>query len=198
MNDRTAEPASIRVWDPVVRLGHWILVLAFAIAWFSDDFLEVHEWSGYVVAGYLAIRLIWGFTGTRHARFADFIYGPRMAVSYFLALLKGGARRYVGHSPAGAAMVFALLVMLGGTVLTGVAELARGHGEGPFASVIAYEPSATPLSKNGEESALQEIHELFANLSLLLIVLHIAGVVTASVVHRENLVKSMITGRKRP
>jgi cytochrome b len=214
-DNRTEE--EIQIWDMVVRIGHWVLVAAFFVAYLTEEeLLEVHEWAGYAVAAYVVVRVVWGFVGPKHARFADFWYGPFAAVSYLGRLLRGQAARYLGHSPAGAAMVFALLLMLTGTVVTGMAEMALAHGEGPFAlfmerqsvvAVTAAEGTAAEgaeldeggdeRGERGEESAMLELHELFANITLLLIVLHVAGVIAASLAHKENLVRAMITGRKR-
>jgi cytochrome b len=204
-----SKPAMIRVWDPFVRIGHWVLVFGFAVAYLTDDgALEIHEWAGYVVAVYLVARVVWGFIGSPHARFSDFLFSPLNAAAYLLDLVRGHALRHIGHSPAGAMMVFALLFMLAGTVTTGMAELALSHGEGPFALTLEKRPmalqsseAATRVEADGrpseEESDLLEIHELFANLTLILIGMHIAGVVVSSRAHKENLVRSMITGWKR-
>lgn len=194
-------PETVSVWDPLVRIGHWALVAAFATAYLTaGDTLELHERAGYFVAAYVLVRVIWGFIGSKHARFSDFFYGPDLAIRYLIDAAKQRSRRFIGHSPAGGFMVLVLLVMLAGTTITGMAELASSHGEGPLSGLIA--PSA-PIAhvvqtKGGEEpeSALREIHELFANATLILIVLHVGGVLFASLSHSENLVWSMITGRK--
>jgi len=204
--------ATVQVWDPLVRVGHWVLVIAFAVAYLTeDDALEIHEWAGYVVAAYILVRLVWGFVGPKHARFSDFLFNPFTALAYLFDLVRARAARHIGHSPAGAMMVFALLFMLTGTVATGMAELALSHGEGPFTLFLEKQTAESPSADTApivedeggegpgrrEESQMQEIHELFANLTLILIVLHVAGVVAASIVHKESLVMAMITGRKR-
>jgi len=200
-------PETVRVWDPLVRIGHWTLVAAFATAYVTaGDALEMHEWAGYVVAAYLIVRVIWGIVGADHARFTDFFYGPRRVITYLSDMIRHRARRYLGHSPAGGAMVFALLIMLAGTTVTGMAELASSYGEGPLSGLIqqrsehlqAQASSDAAVQTGGEEpeSALQELHELFANVTLVLILFHVAGVVVASILHRENLVLGMVTGRK--
>lgn len=204
----------IQVWDPLVRIGHWALVAAFFVAYFTEDeLLGVHAWAGYVVAAYVVVRVIWGFVGPKHARFRDFAYGPLKAFRYLIDTFRAKAQRYIGHSPAGAVMVFALLFMLTGTVLTGMAELALSRGEGPLAAVVDQRPTGADVQptdasqgdddrderRDGEdeESVMLELHELFANLTLILAVLHVGGVVMASWAHKENLVRAMITGRKR-
>ncbi len=216
-----AKSPQILVWDPVVRLGHWLLVMMFFVAYFTDDeLLTVHSWAGYGVGVYVVIRFIWGFAGPEHARFVDFAYGPGEAVRYLRDLLRFKAKRHIGHSPAGGLMVVALLVALTGTTVSGVALLAVEENAGPLAPwlgggvVVNARPRLLEdarASKREEEreksrgrdreeekgEALEEIHEFFSNLTLVLVGAHIGGVVLASVVHRENLVLAMVTGRKR-
>ena len=94
----------VRVWDPLVRIGHWLLAVGFVVAYLTeDDFETLHVWAGYLVGAIVVVRVIWGFVGPRHARFADFAYTPRLVFSYLMALLRGGSKRYLGHSPAGGA-----------------------------------------------------------------------------------------------
>lgn len=204
----------IRIWDPVVRIGHWTVVIAFTVAYFTkEDLLSLHVWAGYLVGAVVALRVLWGFVGPQHARFSDFIYGPRRVVTYLADLVRFRAERYLGHSPAGGAMTLALLVMLAATVGTGLLSYAADKHAGPLAPFYAAQPPAAAASgngttaataavsdrtgRNGEESALREAHELLANLTLALVVLHFSGVIVASIVHRENLALAMITGRKR-
>jgi cytochrome b len=208
---KTSRPASTLVWDPVVRFGHWALVVAFAVAYFSAEEEAggpdpLHVWGGYVVGAIVVLRIVWGFVGPRHARFSDFVRGPLVALAYFRDLLYGRARRYIGHSPAGGAMVIALLVCLAATVATGL--IAYGEqGKGPLAAVMLTDANANGneaghralAEKRGEEaeSTIRELHGLMANITVALVAAHIFGVAVASVVHRENLVLAMITGRKR-
>jgi cytochrome b len=179
---------TVPVWDPLVRIFHWSLVGFFLLAYVTEDeLLTVHAYAGYAVAGLIVFRLIWGLIGTRHARFSDFLTGPATLKRYLGQLLKGRAPRYVGHNPAGAAMVIALLVTLALTAFTGMALIA-GDGSGPLAGTIF---------ANLSGRTLEEVHEFCANLVLGLVVLHIAGVLISSLMHQENLVKAMVTGRKR-
>lgn len=194
-----AHKEDVRVWDPFVRIGHWIVVLAFAIAYVTeDDAIFLHSWAGYIVAGYVVIRVLWGLIGPRHARFSDFVFKPAKALRYALDLLSFRATRYLGHSPAGGAMVVLLLVMLALTTVSGMATFAVDDGRGPFAAWLSPAPERVHDNRRGEESWLGEIHEALAELTLVLIILHTGGVLWASIVHRENLVRAMITGRKRP
>jgi cytochrome b len=202
----------VKVWDPLVRYGHWALVAAFATAYLSSDDESggpnlLHVWSGYLVGIIVAVRIVWGVIGTRHARFSDFAYSPMSALRYFGDLIRGHARRYIGHSPIGAAMVVALLVCLSGTVGSGL--VAYGDiGKGPLAdrsgpvTTPAFAEQAEGRSEGrdgrGGESIVGELHSTLANITLGLIILHILGVGLASVMHRENLVVATFTGRKRP
>ncbi|MEZ5668253.1 MAG: cytochrome b/b6 domain-containing protein [Alphaproteobacteria bacterium] len=219
---------TVRVWDPFVRLAHWLLAIAFAVAYLTEGEPEtVHVVAGYTVAAIVLLRILWGFVGPRHARFADFVYKPQTVVGYLVGLFRFRARRYVGHSPAGGAMVVLLLLALAATTGSGLTLLAVKENEGPLAPFIGMAAAPTGLiaparadedeaeaedSDEGEDAAtadvtqpdrratihqIEEIHELFANLTLLLVILHIGGVALASFAHRENLARAMVTGRKR-
>jgi len=181
----------VRVWDPLVRIFHWSLVAAFATAFIvEDDLLGVHVWAGYLVLILIGVRLVWGVIGTRHARFTDFVRGPRQVLGYIRDALHFHAPRYLGHNPAGGAMVVALLLLVGLTGLTGMALYGAQELSGPLAPLMA--------GAGGEMGeVLEETHEVLANLTLGFIVLHVAGVLFSSLAHRENLIGAMINGRKR-
>ena len=182
--------ATIKVWDPLVRIFHWTLVLAFSTAYLTeDDWMTLHSYAGYLVAGLVAFRIIWGLIGTRHARFNDFIYRPSTIIAYLKDVLAFRARNYLGHNPAGGAMVIALLLMLALTTATGMATYGAKEFAGPLAGMLANTPDFWA-------DALEDMHEFFANATLLLVLLHIAGVALASFQHGENLARSMVTGRK--
>jgi cytochrome b len=190
------------VWDPFIRLFHWLLGGSVITAWFIDEPLWMHNWLGYTAATLLPLRVIWGFVGPQEARFASFVRGPRVALQYFLDLIRLSSKRYLGHSPAEGAMVIALLFMVGVTTITGMANLAVERGQGPLAGLVTQTQQSVPTGErheNGrdEDSLLKEVHETAANITLILVVFHLAGVGLASIAHRENLVQAMITGRKR-
>jgi cytochrome b len=204
----TGRPAGTLVWDPLVRFGHWALVAAFAVGYLSAEEEAgspdpLHVWGGYVVGAIVVLRVVWGFVGPRHARFSDFVRSPIVALAYFRDLLYGRARRYVGHSPAGGAMVIALLLCLVATMATGL--IAYGEeGKGPLAVVMVSDANASrnetghrALMESRGERTENTIGGLFANITVALVAAHIFGVVVASFVHKENLVLAMITGRKR-
>ncbi len=181
-------PSQIYVWDPFVRLFHWTLVVAFTVAYLTeDDLLNVHVWAGYLVGGLVVARVIWGFVGPAHARFADFLCSPADTLRYVRDLVLFRAERHLGHSPGGGAMVVLLLLFLGATVVTGLVVYGGEQQAGPLAGMFTKD--------TGEK--VEEVHELLANITLALVLAHIAAVVLASFVHGENLVRAMFTGYKR-
>lgn len=179
--------ATVTVWDPFVRVFHWTVVLAFVVAYLVEDPHVVHVWAGYVIAAMLIARVIWGLVGSKHARFSDFLYAPSTAFAYVRDLLRMHGKRYLGHSPAGGYMIVALIVML---ALTGIAGLIIYGGEenaGPLAGMVTKQTA----------EQFEEVHEVLANITLALILVHISAVLFASFAHRENLARSMVTGKKR-
>jgi cytochrome b len=208
--------ASVRVWDRFVRLSHWTIGIGFFIAYFSEDVLTLHVWVGYVVGVVVLLRIVWGFVGPEHARFVDFLYRPSEVIAYVRGLMARRSQRFLGHSPAGGAMIVALLLGLLATVGSGLVLYAVDDNAGPLAGIVTNAPTEHTLvtadadhddeaderhDGAGNTKAAgrfwKETHEIVANLMLLLITLHVAGVLLASHVHRENLVKAMITGEKR-
>lgn len=167
----------ILVWDAPVRIGHWLLAGAFALAWITGDSEEwrlMHAFAGGTGVGVILFRLFWGFVGTRHARFASFVRGPRAVFAYLRGLLRGKASNYAGHNAAGGWAILALLAL---GLMTG----ASGW--------LVYQDIG------GEW--LEEAHELLGNGMLAVAGLHVAGVVVSSLAHRENLVRAMFTGYKQ-
>lgn len=181
----------VQVWDPLVRVFHWSLVASFAVAWLSGEgeALSLHVGAGYVIGGLILFRLLWGFVGPTHARFRDFVFSPAQVFAYTRDLLRRQARRYLGHNPLGGAMVVALLVMLALATVSGLAAYAAKEGAGPLAGVV-------PVGPKDKQEVFEEVHEVLSNITLILVFFHIAGVLVSSLVHRENLVRAMITGRK--
>ena len=169
--------ATIKVWDLFVRIFHWSLVAAFAVAFLSGEGNDmVHQTSGYVIAALVVVRIVWGLIGSKYARFSNFVVGPRKVGAFAMQSMRLKAPRHIGHNPAGAVMIIALLAILIGLAIT-------GH----LMTTETYWGS----------KAMEEVHEGLAYFALGLIVLHVFGVIFASIEHGENLAKAMITGRKQ-
>jgi cytochrome b len=204
----------VRVWDAFVRLSHWALVAAFTVAFLSEDAIGLHVWAGYAVGILVVLRVIWGFVGPKHARFSDFVCGPRAAAAYVRDLLTLRAARQLGHSPGGGLMVIVLLLSLAATVGTGLVAYAAERQAGPLSGLFAAAPADAAAEvrsrdRDGDRrrgrsrsggvvgEVMEELHEFFANFTLALVIVHICGVLWASLVHRENLILAMISGYKR-
>ncbi|MDH5426104.1 MAG: cytochrome b/b6 domain-containing protein [Gammaproteobacteria bacterium] len=181
----------IKVWDPLVRIFHWSLVLSFFLAYVTEeDFISIHTFAGYAVLVLLLIRIVWGFIGTRHARFTDFVYSAQNIKQFLKDTVKLKAKRYIGHNPAGGAMILMMIISLLAASVSGVALYGAEDQAGPLASWFSQGHSFWG-------DVLEEVHEFFANFSLLLVFIHVAGVIIESMIHKENLAKSMINGMKR-
>ena len=168
--------AQVLVWDAPVRVFHWLMVVCFVGAWLSAEserWALVHVSLGYTMAGLALFRLVWGLVGTRHARFRNFVRGPRSVARYVASLLSGEPEHHVGHNPAGALAIVALLALTAMTALTGWVTYAELAGDW-----------------------VGEVHEGAANLMLAVVLVHLAGVLVSSRLHHENLVLGMFTGRK--
>lgn len=171
------EPAGRRIWDLPTRLFHWLLVACVAGAWITAEqemARQIHLTLGYSVLLLIGFRLIWGFLGTRHARFSDFVVGPRRIAAHVKALFKRKPDHVVGHNPLGAVAILLMLGLLLTTALSGWANHLELGGHW-----------------------LEEVHEGLATGLLGVIGIHLAGVLVASILERQNLVGAMITGRKR-
>jgi cytochrome b len=168
-------PRSVKVWDPVVRIFHWLFAAAVFIALLSDEDRALHERAGYLALALLLIRFAWGFLGPRHARFSSFLRSPGTVFAYLRDIARGRARRYLGHNPAGGAMILLLMAAVATAGASGwLSETDRFFG-------VAW---------------VEDLHRTSADLLIALIAFHVAGVVFSSVMHGENLVRAMITGRK--
>lgn len=168
---------NIRVWDLPTRIFHWLLVLSFAGAWLtaeSEHYRDVHLMFGYTVAGLLLFRIVWGFAGSRWARFSSFLFPPSRLADYLHSLRTLRPQHHAGHNPLGALAVFLLLGL-------GLATAACGF--------------ATYQELGGKW--LKEVHEAGAQLMLAIVIVHVLGVIVSSQLHRENLARAMVTGSKR-
>jgi cytochrome b len=166
----------ILVWDWPVRLGHWLMAGAFALAWLtadSESLRLVHVLAGATVLGVATFRLIWGAIGTRYARFTEFVHGPSRVGRYLGSLFRLQPEHHVGHNPAGG---WAIILLLGLGILTGLA------GWGIYNEIGGH--------------LLEELHEGLATGMLLVVIVHVAGVISGSILDGENLIRAMLNGYK--
>jgi cytochrome b len=206
------ETVKVKVWDIWVRTFHWSLVVLFVIAYFTAEGENIlHIYSGYAVLGLVIFRVLWGFVGSKYARFSDFIYPPKQVIQYIQGMVAGKPEHYLGHNPLGGWMTVALLAGLLVVSVTGLKLYAIEEGRGPLASTDQLmmidnafadrdedKEHSGRKHNNGEndEEMWEELHEVSTNITLLLILLHILGVFVSSRLHHDNLVKAMITGNK--
>lgn len=171
----------ILVWDWPTRVFHWLFALSFIGAYLtaeSERYRDIHLALGYLFAGLLVFRLVWGFIGTRYARFSTFNFAPNTVLSYLRSLLQRQAQHFLGHNPAGALAIWLLL---------GLGLLISFTGIG-----LDWE-----FGTINWEDLFAEMHEWSANFMLLIVFVHIGGVIISSYLHQENLVKAMLTGYKQ-
>ncbi len=208
---------SVKVWDPVVRIFHWSLVILFFVALATAEEAEgVHVAAGYMIIGLVILRVIWGFIGPRHARFTDFVRGPRKVLGYLKGLANGRPTYFEGHNPAGGAMIVAILVTLLFVGFTGIKVLegeAEEHSmnakstdstfslvtpayadEGEY--VYVADSSHDKMKGSDSHELYEEVHEVFVGFMIVFISLHVLAVLFTYFVYKENLIKAMITGRK--
>ena len=170
------EKSKILVWDVPTRAFHWLLAASFAGAFLtaeSERYREVHIMLGYSALGLVAFRLLWGLVGTRYARFGSFAFRPRHVLSYVKSLFGRSPQHYVGHNPAGSWAIYSLLAL---SVLAGATGYATYNDIGGH--------------------WMEDVHEATANTLLGVVLVHVGGVLVSSILHRENLVRSMLTGYK--
>lgn len=167
----------LRVWDPVVRVGHWLLVASVALAWLTRTGWDGwHERIGYVSLAVVAMRVVWGWLGPAHARFHTFVVSPSVALKFARQMVSRQEPRHLGHNPLGGWMIVVLLLIVALVGVTGwLYTTDRFWGV----------------------EWVEDLHSLLANVLLVLTGVHLAGVLYASYRHRENLVAAMVHGRKR-
>ena len=179
----------ILIWDLPTRLFHWVLALSFAGAWLtseSDRWLSVHVFLGYQMLGLVMFRVAWGLLGTHYARFSSFWFGPKDALAYLRQVLAREAPRHVGHNPTGSVAIYLLLLLALLVGITGFFTLGGEEQQGALAGWMGMT----------QGRVFKKLHEFSANLMLLLVFGHLAGVVLESLLHKENLARSMLTGTK--
>ena len=181
----------LKVWDLPIRLFHWLLVFAIVLAYVSAKYHvgKLHALTGYGLCVLLLLRVFWGLVGSRYARFKSFMFSPVETMAYLSGMLNGKPRHYLGHNPAGALMVIALLLLLALIVSTGLMTLALIDFSGPLLAVTRHFDDQSSY-------VFRHVHEFLVNTGLVLVLLHLLGVLFGSIQHRENLVRAMITGKK--
>jgi cytochrome b len=184
------EPAVRRVWDLPVRIVHWLLVIGIAGSYATHKlgvaYFKYHLWFGYLVVVLAAFRILWGFFGTRHARFTNFLRGPRATLTYLFAMLRGRATHTVGHNPPGGWMVILLLLLLLVQGVTGLFSNDEIFNTGPLYGYIS---DALSLR-------LTSWHRRMFDWILIAVVLHVLAVIGHRVFAGHDLVSPMISGRK--
>jgi len=194
--------SDIKVWDPFIRIFHWTVVVSFFVAYFAEDeAMWLHELAGYAILALVIARIIWGIVGSRYARFSNFIYKPAIVKQYLRDSLHFKAKRYIGHNPLGGVMVVLLLTMLVLTSWSGIEADGSGFTSTTAFNIELAKPAFADDDDDEHENETHElwedIHEFFANATLFLVFLHVVGVLSSSIAHGENLVRAMISGRKR-
>lgn len=180
---------NVKVWDIPTRIFHWCLVAAFIAAYFtsgSEWYLEYHTIAGCSALLLIAFRIFWGFTGTRYARFSSFITGWREMKIYILNTIDFNPPRYLGHNPAGGWMIMVIIVVTTLLTLTGVVTYGGEENRGPLAALFTYDMALNT----------KVIHALLADITIILIVLHISAALFHDFFLRENIILSMFTGTK--
>lgn len=185
------ENKQIKIWDMPVRLFHWSLVLGFVLAYVSAEvgILDAHVLIGYFLIALLVFRVLWGFIGTQYSRFSSFLFSPAETMGYVKSIRAGQAAHYYGHNPAGALMVFGLLALLAAIFMSGLVTLATVDYEGPLLFLANQVSDDTSYF-------FRHAHDFFVDVALILIPLHLLGVISGSIQHKENLARSMVTGMK--
>ena len=205
----------IYVWDRFIRIFHWSLVLLFLTSYLTGENEHwFHIYSGYAIASLLCLRLVWGFIGSKYAKFNNFTLSPNKIIQYIKDLIKGRSKQHLGHNPLGGLMVIMLLVNLFIIVFSGLKLYAVEEGKGPLAGVnniqiesVIYADHSDEDEQNKhsyeeddegkyEEELWEEIHEAAVTIMIFLIFLHLLGAVISTRIYKESLVKAMITGYK--
>lgn len=185
------ENKQIKIWDVPVRLFHWSLVLGFVLAYVSAEvgILDAHVLIGYFLIFLLVFRVLWGFIGTQYSRFQSFLFSPAETMGYVKSIRTGQPAHYYGHNPAGALMVFGLLALLAAIFTSGLVTLATVDYEGPLLFLANQVSDDTSYF-------FRHAHDFFVDVALIVIPLHLLGVISGSIQHKENLARSMVTGMK--
>ncbi len=177
------------IWDLPTRIFHWALAALICGSWYTVEVtgdMDTHMLIGQVILALVLFRIVWGFIGTRYARFSNFAYGPGQIVAYAKSLAGRGGEGYAGHNPLGGFAVFVMLALVLAQVTTGLFATDGDFYSGPLNDLIS--------GRAGNQ--VTEFHELNFNVLLLVIVVHVAAAVYYLLFKRENLIAPMLTGFK--
>lgn len=190
----------VKVWDPIVRLGHWMMVLCFAALYMKSSKFPLHVYAAYFIMAYMAFRIVYGFIGPRAVRFWTFLYSPKTMIKYGVDSVIGHPMHTISHNPLGGLMVFALI---GSMLLAGVLGLmlySAGQEMGPLGAMVPseWEDELTTFALFGQDITLglKDIHIFVGNAAAALVTCHLLGTLWATAVHKSGHVIGMITGVK--
>jgi cytochrome b len=190
----------VKVWDPIVRIGHWTMVLSFCALYFRGDKFPLHVYAAYIVMAIMLFRVIWGFVGPHAARFWTFLYSPKTMIQYGIDSVVGHPMHTISHNPLGGAMVFGLIITMLGTGVLGMMLYSSGQEMGLLGDMVPseWEDEFTTLTLFGQTFpiGLKDLHIFMGNVAASLVTCHVLGTVWATAVHKTNHVIGMITGVK--
>ncbi len=190
----------IRVWDPIVRVGHWLLVLCFAAVYFYSDKFPLHAYAAYLIMGYMLFRIVWGFIGPRPVRFGTFVHGPSAILRYGRDSLRGHSPNTISHNPLGGVMVIGLILIMLICGVLGLMVYSAGQEMGLLGSLVPShwegELFTVQLFDKSYDIGLKELHHWSGNFAAALVAAHVVGNFITTALHRSRPVVGMITGVK--
>ena len=190
----------VKVWDPIVRIGHWAMVLCFAALYVKSSKFPLHVYAAYVIMGYMAFRIIYGLVGPRAVRFWTFIYSPKTMIKYGIDSVVGHPMHTISHNPLGGLMVFALIISMLAAGALGLMLYSAGQELGPLGNMVPsdWEDEFMTLTLFGhsEVLGLKDLHIFSGNVAASLVTCHLLGTLWATAVHKSGHVIGMITGVK--
>lgn len=190
----------VKVWDPLVRIGHWTMVLCFCALYFRGDKFPLHAYAAYIVMAIMLVRIVWGFVGPHAARFWTFMYGPKTMIKYGIDSVVGHPMHTISHNPLGSLMVFALIFAMLGTGVLGLMLYSSGQEMGLLGDMVPsdWEDEFFTMTVFGNSFpiGLKDLHIWCGNIAASLVTCHVLGTLWATAVHKSAHVIGMITGIK--
>ncbi len=195
-----SERVYVKVWDPLVRVGHWLMVLCFAALYFPADQFPLHAFAAYIIMGYMVFRIIWGFIGPHAVRFSTFLVGPKATIQYGLDSVIGHPKHTISHNPLGGWMIIWLMLSMLITGVLGLMLYSAGQELGPLGNTVPStwegEVFTLSLAGNAIPIGLKDLHHWSGNVAASLVTLHLVGNLWTTALHQSNPVIGMITGVK--